>query len=324
MKAVMQRCYGSGEVLSVEDVAKPVPAADEVLIRIHAAAVNPLDWHGTTGKPYIMRLMAGIGAPKDARAGVDFAGVVESAGARITRFKPGDAVFGAAGGAFAQYVKMREDSSLVHTPENLNFEQAAAIPIAAVTALQGLRDHGQLRAGQKVLINGASGGVGTFAIQIAKALGAEVTGVCSTRNVDLVQSLGADHVIDYSKQDFTEGTERYDMVLDNVGNHSLLKVRRVLKSKGTVVIVSGPKTEPFLGPVWRMLGAHVMQPFIEERFVTFIADIHPADLEFLASLARAGKLTPAIDKRYSLNQVSEAIDYQGTGHARGKVILQID
>ncbi|MFL6620017.1 MAG: NAD(P)-dependent alcohol dehydrogenase, partial [Povalibacter sp.] len=154
MKAVMQRCYGSGEVLSVEDVAKPVPAADEVLIRIHAAAVNPLDWHGTTGKPYIMRLMAGIGAPKDPRAGVDFAGVVESAGARITRFKPGDAVFGAAGGAFAQYVKMREDSSLVHTPENLNFEQAAAIPIAAVTALQGLRDHGQLRAGQKVLING--------------------------------------------------------------------------------------------------------------------------------------------------------------------------
>jgi NADPH:quinone reductase-like Zn-dependent oxidoreductase len=324
MKAVMQRCYGSGAVLRLEDVARPVPATDEVLIRVRAAAVNPLDWHGTAGKPYFMRLSIGIGAPTDARMGVDFSGVVEAVGQHVTHFKPGDAVFGASGGSFAQYVKAREGASIVRVPENMNFEQAAAIPIAAITALQGLRDHGHVQAGQKVLINGASGGVGTFAIQIAKFLGAEVTGVCSTRNVDLVRSLGADHVIDYTQRNFTQGTDRYDVVLDNVGNHSLLDVRRVVNPKGTLVIVSGPKREPFLGPLWRMLGALVIDPFVDQNLVTFIADMNQPDLEFLASLARAGKLKPVIDKRYSLSEVPQAIDYQGTGHARGKIIVRIE
>ena len=324
MKAVMQRCYGSGAVLRLEDVARPVPADDEVLIKVRAAAVNPLDWHGTAGKPYIMRLSIGIGVPDDARMGVDFSGVVEAVGQQVTHFKPGDAVFGASGGAFAQYVKASEGQSIVRVPENMSFEQASAIPIAAITALQGLRDHGHVQAGQKVLINGASGGVGTFAIQIAKFLGAEVTGVCSTRNVDLVRSLGADHVIDYTQRNFTEGTERYDVVLDNVGNHSLLDVRRVMNPNGTLVIVGGPKSEPFLGPLWRMLGALVIGPFVEQNLVSFIADMNQPDLEFLASLARTGKLKPVIDKRYSLSEVPQAIDHQGTGHARGKIIVRIE
>jgi NADPH:quinone reductase-like Zn-dependent oxidoreductase len=324
MQAVMQRCYGSGGVLEVENIEKPIPSADELLIRVHAVAVNPLDWHMTTGKPYIMRLSEGLGAPKDARVGVDFAGVVQSVGAKVTHYKVGDRVFGARGGAFAQYITAREDSSLAHMPDSLDFEQAAAMPIAALTALQGLRDHGRLHAGQQVLINGASGGVGTFAIQIAKALGAEVTGVCSTRNVELVKSAGADHVIDYTQADFTARAERYDMILDNVGNHALMDVRRALKPNGIVVIVSGPKTEPFLGPVWRMLGAAVIRPFVDDRFVSFVAHTNRDDLEYLSALAAQGKLTPVIDKRYSLDQVSEAVDYQGTGHARGKVILRVD
>jgi NADPH:quinone reductase-like Zn-dependent oxidoreductase len=325
MKAVMQRCYGSGRVLEVENIDKPpLPSANELFVRVHAVAVNPLDWHMTTGKPYIMRLSEGLGTPKDARVGVDFAGVVESVGSSVTRFKTGDRIFGVHGGAFAQYITVREDGVIARIPENFDFEQAAAIPIAALTALQGLRDHAGVHAGQQVLINGASGGVGTFAVQIAKALGAEVTGVCSTRNVELVKSAGADHVIDYTHDDFTMRAERYDVVLDNVGNHALMDVRRALKPNGTLVIVSGPKSEPFLGPLWRMLGAAVIRPFVDHRLVSFVADANRADLDYLSDLASRGSLTPVIDKRFSMDQVAEAVDYQGTGHARGKVILLVD
>ena len=241
MKAIVYRCYGSPDVLKLEDVEKPTPADDEVLVRVRAASVNPLDWHYMRGTPYIMRLDSGVGTPTSTRMGVDFSGTVEAVGRNVKRFRPGDEVFGGRRGAFAEYVTVREDRALALKPANVTFEQAAAVPIAAMTALQALRDKGGIQPGQKVLINGASGGVGTFAVQIAKSFGAEVTGVCSTRNLDLVRSLGADHVIDYTKEDFTKSGQRYDLILDNVGNHPLLALRRVLTPGGTMVIVGGSK-----------------------------------------------------------------------------------
>ena len=321
MKAVMQRCYGPPTVLKLESIAKPTPEPDQLLVKVHAAAVNPLDWHSVRGEPYIMRLSSGLGAPSDVSAGVDFAGTVEAVGKDVRRFKVGDAVFGARGGALAEYVVVRESRSVAHKPENLSFEQAAAIPVAAVTALQALRDKGKLKPGQKVLINGASGGVGTFAVQIAKALGAEVTGVCSTRNVELVRSLGADHVIDYTKQNFTQGDARYDLILDNVGNHSFLAVRRVLEPTGTIVIVGGQSNEPFLGPMVQFIEGMALSPFMSQEIVGFIANMTQSDLEVLANLAREGKMTAAIDRRYSLDQAAEAIAYLEQGRARGKVIV---
>src|ERR1700722_18133668 len=222
MQAITYRCYGGPDVLTFADIARPAVAEDEVLIRVHAAAVNPLDWHYMRGTPYLIRIQGGIGTPKSPRLGVDFAGTVEAVGSNIKRLHPGDEVFGGADGAFAQYVTVRDDEPVVPKPASVTFEQAAAVPIAGVTALQALRDKGHLQAGQKVLINGASGGVGSFAVQIAKSMGAEVTGVCSTRNVELVRSIGADHVIDYTQQDFTRGNERFDLVLDMVGSYPLL------------------------------------------------------------------------------------------------------
>ena len=236
MKAAVHRCYGPPEVVKIEDVAKPVPGDEEVLVKVHAAGVNPLDWHFMRGVPYIMRLESGFGRPKDQRLGVDFSGTVEAVGKSVTSFKPGDEVFGGRNGAFAEYVVVNAARNIQIKPARITFEQAAGVPIAAVTALQALRDKGELEEGQKVLINGASGGVGTFAVQIAKAFGAEVTGVASTRNVELVRSLGADHVIDYTKQDFTQGDVVYDLVVDNVGNHSFDDIRRVLKPEGRYVI----------------------------------------------------------------------------------------
>jgi NADPH:quinone reductase-like Zn-dependent oxidoreductase len=324
MKAAAQRCYGSAEVLKLEEVPKPTIADDEVLVKVVAAAVNPLDWHYMRGKPYFMRLSAGIGSPNDVRVGVDFAGTVEAVGKGVTRFKPGDEVFGAKSGAIAQYVNVRESRSIVLKPSNLTFEQAAAIPVAAITALQGLRDQGHLRAGQKVLVNGASGGVGTFAVQIAKSLGAEVTGVCSTRNVDLVKSLGADHVIDYTKQNFTELPERYDLVLDNVGSHSLLATKRVLKPHGTLVIVGGQAGDPMFGPLTRAFGAVLLSPFVDEHLVMFLAETNQADLTLLADLARDGKMTSVIDRKYAFKEFAAAIDYLEAGRARGKVVVDIE
>jgi len=324
MKAIVYRCYGSPDVLKLEQVAKPAPADDQVLVKVQAASVNPLDWHYMRGKPYIMRLSAGLGAPDDDRMGVDFAGTVEAVGKSVKQFKPGDEVFGGRSGALGEYVVVRESRALALKPQNLSFEQAAAIPIAAVTALQGLRDQGHVQPGQKVLINGASGGVGTFAVQIAKSLGAEVTGVCSGRNVDMVRSLGADQVVDYTKQDFTQGAERYDVILDNVGNHSLLSLARVLKPDGILVIVGGSSENAWIGPMGRPLQASLLSPFVRPKMFMFLAELNPQDLNWLADQARAGKLTPVIDRRYTLSEAPEAIRYLEGGHARGKVVVNVD
>ena len=324
MKAMVYRCYGSPQVLKLEDVAKPVPAADEVLVRVHAASVNPLDWHYMRGKPYLIRMSQGFGTPDDARLGVDFAGTVEAVGSSVTRFKPGDEVFGGRFGACAQYVSVRQDHALALKPANVSFEQAASVPIAAVTALQGLRDKGQLRAGQKVLINGASGGVGTFAVQIAKALGAEVTGVCSTRNVPLVRSLGADHVIDYTREDFTRNGQHYDLILDIVGSHSLLQYRRVLNPKGTLVIAGSASVGNWVGFLVTPLDAIILSKFVTQKFVPYLADLNHEDLSVLGGLMQSGKVTPLIDRTYSLQELPAAMGYGEEGHARGKVVITIE
>jgi len=322
MKAIVYCDYGSADVLKLEDVEKPTPGDSQVLVRVRAAAVNPLDWHYMRGTPYFMRLDAGLRKPKVIRLGVDFAGTVESVGRSVTRLKPGDDVFGARTGALAEYVTVAADR-IVLKPGNMTFEQAAAVPVAAVTALQGLRDQGQVRAGQQVLINGASGGVGTFAVQIAKSLGAHVTGVCSTRNVEMVRSIGADEVVDYTKADYTKGAPRYDVIIDNVGNHSLLDNRRVLKPGGKYVIVGGPSGR-WIDPLPRVFGAIVVSWFVGEDLRFFLARVNPKDLTVLRDLMEAGKVTPVIDRRYKLAEAAAAIRYLEEGHARGKVVITIE
>jgi len=324
MKAITRTCYGGPESLALSTVAKPVPKDGQVLVKVRAASVNPYDWHMMTGKPYLVRMSTGFGAPDYIRVGADFAGTIEAVGAGVTQFVPGDEVFGTSGGAYAEYVLARAGGSIARKAENMSFEDAAALPIAALTALQGLRDKGKLEPGQKVLINGASGGVGTYAVQIAKALGAEVTGVCSGRNADLVRSLGADRVIDYTQEDFTKRAERYDLILDNVGNHPLLDLKGVLEPKGIVVIVSGPKENRWIGPLMRPLKGAVLSLVHEQQFVGFVADGTEADLNVLADLARAGKLRSVIDRRFPLDEVPTALSYVGGGHARAKVVIEID
>jgi NADPH:quinone reductase-like Zn-dependent oxidoreductase len=321
MKAAVHRCYGPPEVVTIEDVAKPTPADDEVLVKVHAAALNPLDWHYMRGEPYVMRLGAGFGRPKEPRLGVDFAGTVEAVGKDVTRFKPGEAVFGARNGALAEYVVVKADRNILPKPERLTFEQAAGVGVAAVTALQALRDRGQLKPGGKVLINGASGGVGTFAVQIAKAMGAEVTGVCSTRNVELVRSIGADHVIDYTQQDYTQGSERYDLVVDTVGNHSFGEIERVLQPTGRYIIVGGNSDNRWLAGLADVLAAKLQAAFAKPKAVFFMAELNPDDLAYLAGLMSAGQVTPIVDHVYPLEQTAEAIAYLEKGHARGKVIV---
>lgn len=324
MKAIVYRCYGSTDVLELEEIAKPTPQDNQVLIKVRAASVNPLDWHYMRGEPYLMRAASGLGAPKDTRFGVDFAGTVEAVGENVKRFKPGDEVFGGRTGALGEYVTVREDRALVLKPSNVTFEQAAAMPIAAISALQGLRDIGHLQPGQKVLINGASGGVGTFAVQIAKVLGAEVTGVCSTRNVDLVRSLGADHVIDYTKENFTEGAQRYDLMLDNVGNHSLLDARRALKPDGILVIIGGSSENRWIGPMSRPLNAALLSPFVSQKMKMLLSELNPQDLQILGDFAQAGKILSVIDRRYPLREAPQAIAYLEEGRARGKVIIDVE
>ena len=321
MKAIVYRCYGPPNVLMYEDVPKPTPADNEVLVRIHAAAVNPLDWHYMRGEPYLARMEAGFGAPNDVRMGADFSGTVEAVGKSVKRFQPGDEVFGGRKGAFAEYVSVPEDGSIARKPANVTFEQAAAAPIAGITALQALRDKGAIEAGQKVLINGASGGVGTFAVQIAKSFGAEVTAVCSARNVSMVRSIGADHVIDYNREDYTKGDRRYDLIIDMVGNHSLLENRHALTPTGTFVIVGGPNDGRWLGPMTIPIKAVMLSPFVEQKFLPFLAQLNQKDLSILARLMREGKLTPVIDRKFPLSKAPEAIAYLEEGHARGKVIL---
>jgi NADPH:quinone reductase-like Zn-dependent oxidoreductase len=324
MQAVTLHCYGVPRAVQLAQVAKPRPADGQILIRVRASSVNPAEWYGISGQPYVVRLAAGIGAPKDSRAGFDVAGVVEAVGPNVTRFKPGDEVFGGAWGAYAQYAIGREQGGIVLKPTELSFEEAAAIPIAAITALQGLRDQGRLAAGKKVLINGASGGVGTYAVQIAKAFGAEVTGVCSTRNVELVRGLGADHVVDYTRENFTKSAARYDIILDNVGSQDFADMADVMAPGGVIVVVGGSKKGPFLGPIKRIAWSKLAQPFIEPRIRFYLARVNKDDLELLANLVREGKLRPVIDRRYPLEQAAAALAYLGEGHARGKVVITVD
>lgn len=323
MQAIMQRCYGPPEILALETIAKPVPGEGQVLVKVHAAGLNPLDWHSMRGEPYLMRLSSGFGAPDDPSFGVDYAGTVEAVGSAVSMFKPGDEVFGGRSGALAEYVLARVDRAIALKPANLSFEQAAAVPIAASTALQALRDKGMLQSGQRVLINGASGGVGTFAVQIAKSFGADVTGVCSTRNVDLVRSIGADQVIDYTQQDFTLGEQPYDLILDNVGNRSISELRRVLKPEGTLVVIGGPSDDPWLGPMTHLLKAKLWSLFVSQRMLMLLAELNPRDLDILRELMATGKLVPVIDRSFTLAQVPEAIAYLESGRARGKVVVNI-
>jgi len=323
MKAARYHCYGGPEVVKVEDAAKPVPADDEVLVRVHAAGLNPLDWHYMRGKPYLVRLSGGFGRPKDPGLGVDFSGTVEAVGQDVTRFRPGDEVFGARSGAFAEYLTVSETRNVLPKPERLSFEQAAGVGVAAVTALQALRDKGELQPGQTVLINGASGGVGSFAVQIAKAMGAQVTGVCSTRNVELVRSIGADRVVDYTREDFTEGTERYDLVVDMVGNHPFGKIRGVLEPEGRYVIVGSKSDNRWIGGLAPAFKAVLASIFSEQKAVSFVARMRPEDLAFLAGLMADGRVTPVVDQVFPLAEIVEGITYLETGRARGKAIVSV-
>jgi NADPH:quinone reductase-like Zn-dependent oxidoreductase len=326
MKAVVYCEYGGPEVIKLETIEKPVPGDDEVLVRVRAASVNPLDWHYLRGTPYLMRLDAGLRKPKSTRLGVDFAGVVEAVGKNVTDLAPGDAVFGGRGGALAEYLCVRADRAIVRKPANLTYEQAAGVPIAGLTALQALRDKGHLRAGNSVLINGASGGVGTFAVQIAKAMGAEVTGVCSGRNAEMVRSLGADRVIDYTKEDFAKDAARYDVLLDNVGNRALSECRRVLVPDGRYVLIGGggPNDHRWLGPLGRVAHVAVLSPFVSQDLGMYISSMKKEDLLSLSEMMASGKVTPVIDRTYPLSEAAAAIRYLEAGHARGKVIVTLE
>ena len=323
MKAAVRDRFGSPDVVELREIEKPTPADDEVLVRVRAASVNPADWYGVTGRPYVGRPAMGLLKPRSNRLGVDFAGTVDAVGKDVTQFRPGDEVFGGRDGAFAEYVCVREERAVVPKPANVTFEQAAAVPVAALTALQGLRDKGQIQPGQKLLINGASGGVGTFAVQIAKALGAEVTGVCSTRNVDLVRSLGADHVIDYTREDFTRSDRRYDLMLDVAGSRPWSACKRVLEPQATLVIVGAPKGSRLMGPLSHMVKVRLAAVRSSRKVVFFIAKFNKADMVVLQELLEAGKVTPVIDRRYELIEVADAFRYLGEGHAQGKIVLTV-
>ncbi|MDP9362288.1 MAG: NAD(P)-dependent alcohol dehydrogenase [Acidobacteriota bacterium] len=323
MKAIVYHDYGPPDVLKYEDIERPIPGDAEVLIKVRATSVNPFDWHFMRGTPYFVRLMAGLRKPKFTRLGVDVAGQVEAVGSKVIEFKPGDEVFGGCRGAFAEYVCVPE-SGLVIKPENVTFEQAAAAPVAALAALQALRHKGEIRPGQKVLINGASGGVGTFAVQIAKSLGAEVTGVCSAANVGMVRSIGADRVIDYTREDFTKGAQRYDVIVDCVGNHSLSAFRRILNPLGRYIAVGGPSGKWMIGSLARTLMAVVLSRFVSQKLVALLGKLKKEDLAVTAELMKTRKVTTVIDRRYRLSETPEAVRYLEGGHARGKVVISLE
>ena len=323
MRAAVRDRYGSPDVVELQEIDKPVPTEDEVLVRVRAASLNIADWYEVTGRPYVGRTQMGLFKPKTNRLGVDYAGTVEAVGENVTEFQPGDEVFGGRNGAYAEYVCARADRAIVPKPSNVTFEEAAAVPVAALTALQGLRDKGQLQPGQKVLINGASGGVGTFAVQIAKALGAEVTAVCSTGNVDLARSIGADHVIDYTREDFTRSDERYDLLLDIAGSRSWSACRRVLDPQATFVIVGGPKTNPLLGPLGHVVKLRLAAVGSGRKIVFFIAKFNKADMLVLRELLESGKMTSVIDRQYELSEIADALRYIGEGHAQGEIVVTV-
>jgi len=333
MKAITFDRFGSPDVLRLQEVEKPVVDDDDVLVRVRAASANPYDWHFLTGLPHIGRMSFGLLKPKVRGLGADLAGEVEAVGKKVTEFRPGDEVFGEVDGevpgkpilelgSFAEYVCVSE-TSVALKPHNLTFEEAAAVPLAGHTALQALRDQGRVKPGQKVLINGASGGVGTFAVQIAKALGAEVTGVCSTRNVDMVRSIGANHVFDYIREDFTLGRARYDLILDNVGNRKLSEVRRVLIPGGVYFSSFGSPENRWLGPFGRLIGMFASAPFVSQRMIALTVKRTKEALLDLKELIEAGKVTPVIDRTYPLKEAAEAMRYLERGHARGKVVIRV-
>jgi NADPH:quinone reductase-like Zn-dependent oxidoreductase len=325
MKAITHCGYGGAEVLKVEEIEKPVPNDNQVLVKVRANSVNPLDL--TIRGPLLLRPLFGLRKPKDTRLGVDYSGIVEAVGKNVTNFKPGDEVFGGKNGAIAEYVCVLADRAVVLKPANMTFEQAASVPVAAITALQGLRDKGKIQSGQKVLINGASGGVGTFAVQIAKSFGTEVTGVCSTRNVDLVKSIGADRVIDYTKEDFTKTDQRYDLIFDLVGNHSFAERRRILSPNGICVMAGIGGAGWHEGFASRLLGelnSYVASRFVSQKFVAYIAAFNKADMTILADLLQSGKITPVIDRTYKLSETLDALRYLEQGHARGKIVIAVE
>jgi len=323
MKAIVQDTYGSADVLELRDIDRPEIADDEVLVRVHAAGVDRGVWHLMTGLAYAIRLAGyGFRAPKTPVPGMDLAGVVEAVGKDVTRFQPGDEVFGIGKGAFAEYGRAQENK-LALKPANLPFEQAAVVAISGLTALQGLRDNGRIEAGQKVLIIGASGGVGTYAVQLAKSFGAQVTGVCSTTKADLVRSLGAEHVIDYTREDFAGGGQRYDLILDIGGNSSLSRLRSALTPRGTLVIVGGEGGGRWLGGTDRQLRALLLSRFVSQRLTSFINSENHEDMAVLAELIEAGKITPVIDRTYPLIEAPEAIRYLEQGRARGKIVVTV-
>jgi NADPH:quinone reductase-like Zn-dependent oxidoreductase len=324
MKAIVHRCYGSPDIIRLEDIPKPIAQDDEILVRVHAASVNPLDWHYLEGTPYLVRMDGGFGKPENPRLGVDFSGTVEAVGKNVTHFKAGDEVFGGKFGALAEYVAVREARAVALKPANVSHEQAAAVAIAGITALQGLRDKGHIHAGQNVLVNGASGGVGTFAVQIAKSFGANVTGVCSTQNVELVRSIGADHVIDYTLEDFTQGTLRYDLILDNVSTHSLLDYKRVMSPNGVYVMIGSTDPGHWFGWLVKPVEAWLLSPFTGQKFGMILAELDKADLAILGGLMESGKVTPVIDRTYKLSEAAEALRYLEKGHARGKVVVTVE
>jgi NADPH:quinone reductase-like Zn-dependent oxidoreductase len=325
MKAIVNCEYGVGN-LRLRDLEKPSPNDNEVLVLVRAASINPVDGHMIRGS-WLMRPMNGMRKPKNTRFGTDFSGIVEAIGKDVTNFKPGDEVFGAKNGAVADYICVKADRAIVMKPNNITFEQAGSVAVAGLTALQGLRDKGRIQAGQKVLINGASGGVGTFAVQIAKSFGAEVTGVCSTRNVDLVKSIGADHVIDYTKEDFTKTDQHYDMIYDLVGNHSFSERRQILTANG-ICVLAGIGGAGFHPESWGRIGGNFWDAFLSnftrQKFVFYIAKLTKDDLNVLRDLMQSGKVSPVIDRTYKISETQDAVRYLEEGHARGKVVVIID
>ncbi len=325
MKAITHCEYGGPEVLKVEEIEKPVPNDNQVLVKVRANSVNPLDL--TIRGPLLLRPLFGLRKPKDTRLGVDYSGTIEAVGKNVTNFKPGDEVFGGKNGAIAEYLCALADRAVVLKPASMTFDQAAAVPVAAITALQGLRDKGKIQSGQKVLINGASGGVGTFAVQIAKSFGTEVTGVCSMRNVDLVRSIGADHVIDYTKEDFTKTDQRYDLIFDLVGNHSFSERRRILNPNGICVMAGLGGAGWHEGFATRLLGVlngYLRSRFVSQKFIAYIAQFNKADMSILADLMQTGKITPVIDRTFRFSETADALRYLETGHARGKVVINLE
>lgn len=324
MKAIVQDTYGSPDVLELRDIDKPAVGDHDVLVRVHAAGVDPGVWHLMTGLPYLVRIMGyGLRAPKARVRGMDVAGRVETVGTKVTEFQQGDEVFGTCNGSFAEYACAEEDK-FAPKPANLSSEHAAAVPVSGSTALQGLRDAGKVQPGQKVLIIGAAGGVGTFAVQLAKAFGAEVTGVCSTRKVDLVRSIGADNVIDYTRDDFADGVQLYDLILDAAGNRSLSHLRRALAPQGTLVIIGGEGGGRWFGGFDRqILRAPMLSLFVRQKLRPLVSMVRKEDLQVLRELIEAGKVTPVIDRTYPLAEVPEAIRYLGEGHAQGKVVITV-